>query len=81
VNDLERMSNSIGETLCHLEMVFPPAFFYIMMHLLVHLAEEAKLGGPCAIDGCTQLRDIYGLLKAMFATKVTLKVQLQRDIY
>jgi hypothetical protein len=46
VNDLERMSNSIGETLCHLEMVFPPAFFDIMMHLPVHLAEEAKLGGP-----------------------------------
>jgi hypothetical protein len=46
VNDLERMSNSIGETLCRLEMVFPPSFFDIMMHLLVHLAEEAKLGGP-----------------------------------
>jgi hypothetical protein len=46
VNDLERMSNSIGEVLCCLEMVFSPAFFDIMMHLLVHLAEEAKLGGP-----------------------------------
>jgi hypothetical protein len=45
VNDLQRMSNSIGETLCRLEMVFPPAFFDIMMHLPVHLAEEAKLGG------------------------------------
>jgi hypothetical protein len=46
VNDLERMSNSIGGTLCRLEMVFPLAFFDIMMHLPVHLAEEAKLGGP-----------------------------------
>jgi hypothetical protein len=46
VNDLERMSNSIGETLCHLEMVFPLAFFDILMHLLVHLVEEAKLGRP-----------------------------------
>ena len=27
-------------------MIFPPAFFDIMMHLPVHLAEEAKLGGP-----------------------------------
>jgi hypothetical protein len=45
VNDLQGMSNSIGETLCRLEMVFPPAFFDIMMHLPVHLAEEAKLGG------------------------------------
>ncbi len=46
VDDLESMSNSIAETLCRLEMVFPPAFFDIMMHLPVHLAEEAKLGGP-----------------------------------
>jgi hypothetical protein len=27
-------------------MIFPPAFFDIMMHLPVHLAEEARLGGP-----------------------------------
>jgi hypothetical protein len=27
-------------------MIFPPAFFDIMMHLLVHLAEETKIGGP-----------------------------------
>jgi hypothetical protein len=40
------LSASIGETLCRLEMIFPPAFFDIMMHLPVHLAEEAKLGGP-----------------------------------
>jgi hypothetical protein len=46
VNGLERMSNSIGETLCRLDMVFLPAFFDIMTHLPVHLAEEAKLGGP-----------------------------------
>ncbi|WVZ82126.1 hypothetical protein U9M48_029427 [Paspalum notatum var. saurae] len=46
MDDLESMSKSIGETLCRLEMVFPPAFFDIMMHLPVHLAEEAKLGGP-----------------------------------
>jgi len=27
-------------------MIFPPSFFDIMMHLPIHLAEEAKLGGP-----------------------------------
>jgi hypothetical protein len=44
--DLDKLSSSIKETLCRLEMIFPPAFFDIMMHLPVHLAEEAKLGGP-----------------------------------
>ena len=44
--DLERLSKTIPETLCQLEMIFPPAFFDIMMHLPIHLAEEARLGGP-----------------------------------
>ncbi|XP_066358279.1 uncharacterized protein [Miscanthus floridulus] len=43
--DLDKLSSSIKDTLCRLEMVFPPAFFDIMIHLSVHLAEEAKLGG------------------------------------
>jgi hypothetical protein len=38
------MSILIRETLCRLEMTFPPGFLDIMMHLPVHLAEEAKLG-------------------------------------
>ena len=44
--DLERLSKTIPETLCQLEMIFPPEFFDIMMHLPIHLAEEARLGGP-----------------------------------
>ncbi|XP_070037801.1 uncharacterized protein [Nicotiana tomentosiformis] len=30
----------------HLEMLFPPTFFTIMVHLTYHQAGEAKLGGP-----------------------------------
>ena len=45
-SDLEKLTSSIGETLCRLEMLFPPTFFDIMMHLPVHLAEEARIGGP-----------------------------------
>ena len=44
--ELANMSASIRETLCRLEMIFPPTFFDIMVHLPVHLAEEASLGGP-----------------------------------
>ncbi|XP_040384294.1 uncharacterized protein LOC121056698 [Oryza brachyantha] len=46
IDELEKLSISIRETLCRLEMIFPPAFFDIMVHLPVHLAEEANLGGP-----------------------------------
>ena len=45
VAELEKLDKSIGETLSRLEMIFPPAFFDIMVHLPVHLAWEAKYGG------------------------------------
>ena len=32
--------------LCKLEMYFPPSFFDIMVHLIVHLVREIKLCGP-----------------------------------
>ena len=31
---------------CKLEMIFPPAFFDIMVHLVIHLYDEAIMGGP-----------------------------------
>jgi hypothetical protein len=57
--ELYNMSISIRKTLYRLEMTFPPVFFDIMMHLPVHLVEEANLVVLCAIDGCIQLRDTY----------------------
>ena len=32
--------------LCKLELIYPPAFFDIMVHLLLHLPDEAIAGGP-----------------------------------
>ena len=34
------------DTLCELEKIFPPSFFMVMVHVVMHLAREAKLGGP-----------------------------------
>ena len=33
-------------TLCKFEMYFPPSFFDIMIHLIVHLVREIKLLAP-----------------------------------
>jgi len=44
--ELEMLQDRIVLTLCHLEMLFPPSFFTVMVHLTVHLVEEEKLGGP-----------------------------------
>ncbi|XP_049407809.1 uncharacterized protein LOC125871254 [Solanum stenotomum] len=46
IGDLEKLQDRVAITLCHLERIFPPSFFDIMEHLLIHLAEEAMLGGP-----------------------------------
>ncbi|WMV58931.1 hypothetical protein MTR67_052316 [Solanum verrucosum] len=46
VEKLEQLDKSIQMTLCKLERVFMPTFFDVMVHLAIHLANEAKLGGP-----------------------------------
>ncbi|KAK4438612.1 hypothetical protein Salat_0195700 [Sesamum alatum] len=40
------MEKQMALTLCKLERVFPPAFFDVMIHLMIHLASEAKIAGP-----------------------------------
>lgn len=46
VEQLEEMDAQIPVILCKLEKEFPPSFFDVMMHLPVHLAREALIGGP-----------------------------------
>jgi len=46
VNHMEKLEKEIIMTLCNLEKIFPPSFFTIMIHLVVHLASEAKVAGP-----------------------------------
>ncbi|KAK9277062.1 hypothetical protein L1049_006601 [Liquidambar formosana] len=46
VDVLERLEREIVLILCKLEMIFPPAFFNVMVHLAVHLPHETKLSGP-----------------------------------
>jgi len=46
VEILGEMKNNIVVTHCKLERIFIPVFFDVMVHLVVHLATEAKLAGP-----------------------------------
>ncbi|GJR92025.1 uncharacterized protein Tco_0216036 [Tanacetum coccineum] len=43
---LEKLEEKIIVILCKLERMFPPSFFDIMTHLLIHLPYEAKISGP-----------------------------------
>ncbi|XP_043714728.1 uncharacterized protein LOC122663088 [Telopea speciosissima] len=44
--DFKRLNQSIAVSMCNLERYFPPGFFDVMVHLIVHLASEASLAGP-----------------------------------
>jgi hypothetical protein len=45
-SELDVLQESIVMTLCDMERIFLPSFFTVMVHLMVHLVEEVKLGGP-----------------------------------
>ena len=43
---LDELENEGVIILCQLEMYFPPSFFDIMVHLIVHLVREIRICGP-----------------------------------
>ena len=43
---LPRLQKDVVQCLVSFELVFPPSFFNIMTHLLVHLVEEISVLGP-----------------------------------
>ncbi|XP_019166811.1 PREDICTED: uncharacterized protein LOC109162589 [Ipomoea nil] len=60
-------------TLCQFEMYFPPSFFDIMVHLIVHLVREIKMCGPVL------LRCIYSFERFMRILKGYVKNQIRPE--
>nr|XP_021861027.1 uncharacterized protein LOC110800050 [Spinacia oleracea] len=60
---LDSLNNDIVETLCRFEMYFPPSFFDIMVHLIVHLVREIKLCGPVFLRWMYPFERFFGHLK------------------
>ncbi|GJT51968.1 hypothetical protein Tco_0978125 [Tanacetum coccineum] len=46
VDDMLKAQSKVINILCNLELIYPPAFFDIMIHLVIHLPLEAIFGGP-----------------------------------
>ncbi|GKA29256.1 reverse transcriptase domain-containing protein [Tanacetum coccineum] len=46
VDDMLKAQSKVIDILCNLELIYPPAFFDIMIHLVIHLHLEAIFGGP-----------------------------------
>ena len=45
VKELEELQNQIVITICQMEKIFLPSFFTIMVHFIIHIVEEIRLGG------------------------------------
>ncbi|KAK1685725.1 hypothetical protein QYE76_046573 [Lolium multiflorum] len=52
-----------GPMSCRFELVFPPSFFDIMTHLLVHLVEEISILGPVFLHNMFPFERFMGVLK------------------
>ncbi|XP_074314669.1 uncharacterized protein LOC141649900 [Silene latifolia] len=69
LDEIARLEASIPQIMCHLEMIFPPSFFTIMVHLVVHLATEAKLAGPVRYRWMYFIERYLGKLKSYVFNK------------
>ncbi|KAL0806558.1 hypothetical protein Bca101_099050 [Brassica carinata] len=64
---IENLKTNIAVIQCNLEKIFPPSFFDVMEHLVIHLARELELGGP------VQYRWMYLYERYMFHLKKMVK--------
>ncbi|XP_028104390.1 uncharacterized protein LOC114303461 [Camellia sinensis] len=67
--DLQKLEDQIILVLCKLEKIFPPAFFDVMVHLVVHFPREAILGGPVQYRWMYPIERLLGMLKGFVANK------------
>ncbi|CAL2255126.1 unnamed protein product [Prunus armeniaca] len=58
-----QLRHDIFQVLCKFEMIFPPAFFTNIMHVMIHLPEEALLAGPVNYRWMYPIERLLGELK------------------
>ena len=68
VEDLKAAQENIILILCKIELIFSPVFFDIMMHLVLHLSDEAINGRPVQNSWIFPIESTLGLLRSMFVT-------------
>ena len=59
----------VVETVCILEVCFPPAFFDVMQHTLIHLVDEMELCGPVGGRWMYPCERYLGTLKSYVRTR------------
>src|SRR6185503_4098874 len=62
-SSLSRLQEDVVQSLVSFEMIFPPSFFNIMMHLLVHLVKEIGILGPIFLHNMFPFERCFVVLK------------------
>src|SRR6185503_17643769 len=62
-NKLTRLQNDVVQCLVSFEMVFPPSFFNIMTHFLVHIVKEINILGLVFLHNMFPLERYMSVLK------------------
>ena len=63
--ELDNLQRDVIETLCKFEMYFPPSFFDIMVHVVIHLVREVKECGPVFLRWMYPMERYMGILKGL----------------
>ena len=58
-----RLRSDVAQCLVSFELVFPPSFFNIMTHVLVHLVDEIVILGPAFLHNMFPFKRFMGVLK------------------
>jgi hypothetical protein len=61
--DIPSLKGYVAKTLSMFEMWFPPGFFNIMIHLLIHLVEDLAICGPIGARWCYPIKRFMAILK------------------
>ena len=63
IKELTRLQEEIVVILCELEIYFPPAFFDVMLHLLLHVVEDIVQLGPPFLRSMMPFERLNGHIK------------------
>jgi hypothetical protein len=66
---MKKLEPQIPVLVCKPEKIFPPGFFNLMQHLLVHLPYEAKVRGPVQYTWMYHIERTLKKLRAMISNK------------
>ena len=79
LNKLDDLENEASIILCQLEMYFSPSFFYIMIHLIVHLVREIRLCGPIFLRWMYLVEHYMKMLKGYTRINIGQRQELLKD--